>query len=99
MTAVTSPTKPSCGVAGFGADEAGVLAGDADGEGGVDVDGRDDVPVDLADQHHAGDVQGLGVGDPQAVDELGDLAQPGHQLADLGAATVDHEGPHARPSA
>ena len=79
---------------GPGADEAGVLAGDADRQRPVDVDGRDDVPVDLADQHHAGDVEGLGVGDPQAVDELGHLAEPGHQLADLRAAAVDDEGSH-----
>ncbi len=70
-------------VAGLGADQAGVLARHPDGERAVDVDRRDDVPVDLADQDHAGDVEGLGVGHPQSVDELGDLAQPGHQLADL----------------
>ena len=28
------------------------------------------------------------------VDELGDLAQPGHELADLRAAAVDDERPH-----
>ena len=33
----------------------------------------DDLAVDLADQHHAGDVERLGVGDPQAVAELGSL--------------------------
>ena len=76
-------------------DQAGVLAGDADGDRAVDVDGRDDVPVDLADQHHPGDVEGLGVGDPQAVAKLGHLAEPGHELADLRAAAVDDEGVHA----
>ena len=55
----------------------------------------DQLRVDLADQHHAGDVDGLGVGDPQAVAELGRLAEPRHQLADLGAAAVDDDRPHA----
>ena len=35
--------------------------------------------VDLADEHHPGDVDGLGVGDPETVAELGGLAQPAHQ--------------------
>ena len=48
----------------------------------------DDVAVDLADEHHAGDVERLGVGDPQAVAELGLLAEPRHELADLRAAAV-----------
>ncbi len=72
------------GVAGGAPDEAGVLAGNTDRQRPVDVDGGHDVPVDLAHQHHAGDVEGLGVGDPQAVAELGLLAQAGHELADLG---------------
>ena len=80
---------------GHGRDEAGVLAGQADGQGAVDVDGGDDVAVDLADQHHAGDVEGLGVGDPQPVEELGHLAQPGHERADLGPAAVDDHRQHA----
>ena len=54
-----------------------------------------DVAVDLAHQHHAGDVEGVGVGDPQAVEELGLLAQPLHELADLGPAAVDDDRPHA----
>ena len=55
----------------------------------------DDLAVHLADQHHAGDVERLGVGDPQAVAELGLLAEPGHQLADLRAAAVDDHRQHA----
>ena len=43
----------------------------------------------LPDQHHAGDVEGLGVGHPQAVVELDLLAEPPHHLADLGPAPVD----------
>ena len=95
LTAVTSPTKPSCGSRASALMSPASSPGHADGQRGVDVDGRDDVPVDLADEHHAGDVEGLGVGDPQPVDELGDLAEPGHELADLGAAAVHHEGAHA----
>ena len=54
----------------------------------------DDVPVDLAHQHHAGNVEGFGVGDPQAVPELRLLAQPAHELADLRPAAVDDHGAH-----
>ena len=78
-----------------GADQPGVLAADADGVVAVQVDRRHELGVDLADQHHAGDVDGLGVGDPQAVTELGGLAQPFHQRADLRAAAVDDDGAHA----
>ncbi len=49
----------------------------------------------LPTQHHAGDVDGLRVGDPQAVTELGHLAQARHQVADLRAAAVHHDGLHA----
>ena len=47
----------------------------------------------LPDEHHAGDVEGLGVGDAQAVAELGLLAEPGHEVADLRAAAVHDHGP------
>ena len=79
MTAATSPTKPSSGSRALAHDEAGVLAGQPDGERAVHVDAGDDVAVDLADEHHAGDVEGLGVGDPQAVAELGLLAEALHE--------------------
>ena len=83
------------GVARRGRDEVGVLARQPDGERPVHVDGRDDVAVHLADQHHAGDVERVGVGHPQPVAELGHLAEPLHQLADLGAAAVHDDGQHA----
>ena len=73
----------------------GVLARQAHGQRPVDVDAGHDVAVDLAHQHHAGDVEGVGVGDPQPVEELGLLAQPGHEVADLGPAAVDDHRPHA----
>ena len=57
-----------------GRDQIGVLTGHAYGERPVHVDGRDDVAVDLAHEHHARDVERVGVGDPQAIAELGLLA-------------------------
>ena len=83
------------GVAGRRLDQPGVLAADADGVVAVEVDGRDELRVDLADEHHPGDVDGLGVGDPQPVAELGRLAQPLHQRADLRPAAVDDDGADA----
>jgi hypothetical protein len=78
------------GVARCGLDQPRVLTADTDCVVAVDVDGGDELRVDLADQHHAGDVDGLGVGDPQAVAELGGLAEPAHQVADLRPAAVHH---------
>ena len=83
------------GAAGVGGDQAGVLAGQTDGQRAVHVDGRHDVAVHLAHQDHAGDVERLGIGHPQAVAELGFLAQPGHEIADLGTAAVHHHHPDA----
>ena len=51
----------------------------------------DDLPVHLTAEDHPGDVERLGVGDPQAVDELGLLAEAGHHVADLGTAAVDDD--------
>ncbi len=42
-----------------------------------------------------GDVERVGVRHPQPVAELGHLAQPGHQLADLGTTAVDDHGQDA----
>ena len=47
----------------------------ADRERTVHVDRGDELRVDLADQHHAHDVDGLAVGDAQSVAELALLAQ------------------------
>ena len=49
----------------------------------------------LPDQDHARDVERVGIGDPQAVAELGLLAETRHQLADLGASPVHHNRQHA----
>ena len=52
--------------------QAGVLAGQADGERAVLVEQADELAADLAGQHHPDDVHGLGRGDPQAAAELAD---------------------------
>ena len=59
------------------------------------VERADDLAVHLADEGHAHDVDGLGVGHPQAVDELGLLAQPLHEVADLRATAVHDHRVHA----
>ena len=82
------------GVARRGADQPGVLPADADGVRAVEVDGRHQLRVDLTEQHHPGDVDGVGVGHPQAVAELGGLAEAAHQGADLRAAAVDDDRAH-----
>ena len=69
--------------------------GDPDGQRAVGVDRGDDVAVDLAHEDHPGDVEGLGVGDPQPVAELRLLAEAVHQVADLGAAAVHDHDPDA----
>ena len=76
-------------------DQAGVLAGEADRVRAVLVERGDDLAVDLADERHAHDVDALGVGDPQAVDELGLLAEPAHEVADLRTAAVHDDRVHA----
>ena len=95
LIAPTWPTKPRSRSRRRGADEPGVLAGHPDGQRAVDVDGRHQLRVHLTDEDHAGDVDRLGVGHPQAVAELGHLAEPVHQVADLRPATVDDDGAHA----
>ncbi len=78
-------------MARLGQDQAGVLAADADGQWAVQVDGGDDLPVDLADQDHPRDVHRLGVGDAMAVHELRDHAEALHERADLRATAMHHD--------
>ena len=80
---------------GRGRDQVGVLTGQPDGQGPVHVDRADDVAVDFADQDHPHQVDGVGVGDPEAVLELDLLAHPRHQRTDLGPASVDDHREHA----
>ena len=56
---------------------------------------RDEVAVDLADQHHADDLERLGVGDAQPVPELRLLADPAQHRVDLRAAAMDQHAAHA----
>ncbi len=77
------------GVADLGLDQPAVLARQPDGERPVGVDGRHDLAVHLADQDHGGDLECLGVGDPEPVEELGFLAETLHHVADLRAASMD----------
>ena len=83
------------GVASHSPDETGVLTGDADGEWAVHVDCRDELRIDLADQHHPDDVDGLAIGDAQPVAKLALLAESCHQLADLRPPSVHDDRPHA----
>ena len=80
------------GVGGLGGEEAGVLAGQPDGEGAVLVDQADELALHLADQHHPDDVHRLGRGDPQAAAELRLDAEPLEHGGDLRAAAVHDDG-------
>ena len=54
----------------LGADQAGILTGQADSAAAMLVDQVDDALVDLAAEHHFHHVHGGGVSDPHAVDEV-----------------------------
>src|SRR5690606_9702793 len=77
-------------------DQVCILTGQADRPAAIAVDQGHDVLVHQAAKHHLPPVHGLAVSDPHAVDELRINIQLGQQLADLGAATVDHHrvNPH-----
>ena len=78
--------------------QARILAGHADGDrlvARLAVDRRDEIAVDLADQHHAHDLERLGIGDPQAVLELRLLADAAEHRVDLRAAAMDQHAAHA----
>ncbi|CAB5067879.1 unannotated protein [freshwater metagenome] len=61
----------------------------------MDVDRRDDLGVYLPEEHHACNVNRLGIGDTQTIAELRGLSEPGHQVADLGTAAMDDDRTHA----
>ena len=73
---------------GLGGEQAGVLAGEPDGERAVLVDQADQLALHLADEHHPDDVHRLGRGDPQAAAELRLDAEPVEHRGDLRAAAV-----------
>ncbi len=83
------------GIACRGTDQTAIHPADADGEPPVDVDRGDELRVDLTLEDHAGDVDGLGVGHAETVDEFGLLSEPFHQCGDLGTAAVHDDRAHA----
>ena len=82
------------GVQGGGPDESGVLTGYAYRQRTVGVDGADNVSIDATHQHHAGNIEGFGIGDSKTVSEFADYVELFEHLADLGPATVDHHWLH-----
>jgi hypothetical protein len=54
----------------------------------VPVQAQDDVLVDLADEHHLRDLDGLGVGHAQPADELDRHVEALHEVRDLRPAAV-----------
>ena len=66
-----------------GPDQVGVLSGQADRKTAVDVYRRDDLTVDLSDEDHPRDLEGLGVRYAQSADEFGMLPEALHELAYL----------------
>ena len=76
-----------------GAEQPGVLAGQADGHRAVLVEQSDQLAPDLAGQHHPHDVHDLGRGDPQPALELGVEAEPVEHRLDLRAAAVHDDRP------
>ena len=103
-TVVTSPTSPrstsspstSASPPG-GGEQPAVLPGHADRQGAEPVDQADQVPTDLADQHHPDDLHRLRAGHPEPAAELRGDVQPGEHLRDLRAAAVDDHRVHAAP--
>ena len=78
-----------------GAEEQAVVAAQADRRLAVAVEQEHDVLVDLADEHHLGDLHRRGVGDAQAVDELDRQIEPAHVAGDVRAPAVDDDRVHA----
>ncbi len=74
-----------------GGEQAAVLPRQADRPAAVLIDQADHLGSDLADQHHADDVDRLLGGDPQAAAELARDAEPGEHRGDLRAAAVHHD--------
>ena len=89
------PTKPMSSPAGRrlarDAEQRAVVAAEADRGLAVAVQAQDDVLVDLADEDHLGDLDGLLVADAQPVDELDRHAEALHVVGDVRAAAVDDD--------
>ena len=59
------------------------------------VDDRDEVAVDLSDQHHADDLKSLRIGDAKAVAELRLLPDAAQHRVDLRPAAMNQHAAHA----
>src|SRR5580700_8594657 len=71
-----------------GANEAAVLAAEADRATAGAVDRGDELLVDGASKHHFDDFHRLAVGDPKAIDKVALDVEPLQHLADLRTATM-----------
>ncbi len=78
--------------AAAGAEQPGILAGEADRHRPVLVEQADELATDRAGEHHPHDVHDLGGGDPQAALELAGQAEPVEHALDLRAAAVHDDG-------
>ncbi len=90
--------EPERRVGGSDRQQPRILARHADRNrlvAGLAVDRGDEVAVDLADQHHADDLERLAVGDPKAVLELGLLADAAQHRIDLRSPAMDQHAAHA----
>ncbi|CAB4790350.1 unannotated protein [freshwater metagenome] len=58
------------------------------------IDRRDDVPIDLAHEHHARHIERVGIGDPQSVLKFGFDAKPRKKIADLRSAAMYDNHPN-----
>ena len=98
-TSTTSPTRPmSCSspstttAPAAGAEQPGILAGEADRHRSVLVEQPDELASDLAGEHHPHDVHDLRGGDPQPAAELALEAEPVEHGLDLRTAAVHDDG-------
>jgi hypothetical protein len=73
-------------------EEAGVLAGEPDGERAVLVEQADEFAPTWPGEHHPDDVHDLGRGDPQAARNSLVRPEPLEHRPDLRAAAVDDDG-------
>jgi hypothetical protein len=97
-TWLTSPTKPSAGLTRRRYQQAAILARHADPHRIVArllVDPRDEVPIDLADQHHADDLQRLGVVTRRPSRNSGSLPTRFIHVVHLRPAAMDQHAAHA----
>jgi hypothetical protein len=90
---MSSPSGPG---RGGDAEQQPVVAAQPDRRLAVAAEPQHDVLVDLADQHHLRDLDGVGVGDAEAADELDRHVEPLHVGGDVRPAAVDDDRVEAR---